>query len=55
MSVSELKDRANREWSRSPELQYHYHTFEYYWWERYARVYLSRHGSGLPGNTPIGP
>lgn len=39
MRVSELKDRANREWSRSPELRHQYHTFEYYWWERYARVY----------------
>lgn len=39
MRASELKDRAYREWSRSLELQYQYHTFEYYWWERYTRVY----------------
>ena len=39
MSARELKVQAYREWSRSTELQYRYHTFGYYWWERYARVY----------------
>jgi hypothetical protein len=39
MSARELKVRAYREWSRSTELQDCYHTFNYYWSERYARVY----------------
>jgi hypothetical protein len=39
MSARELKVQAYREWSRTTELQYHYHTFDYYWSERYARVY----------------
>ena len=39
MSARELKVQAYREWSRSTELQYRYHTFDYYWSERYARVY----------------
>jgi hypothetical protein len=39
MSARELKVQAYREWSRSTELQYRYHTFDYYWSERYARIY----------------
>jgi hypothetical protein len=39
MSARELKVQAYREWSRYNELQYRYHTFDYYWSERYARVY----------------
>jgi hypothetical protein len=39
MSARELKVQAYREWSRTTELQYRYHTFDYYWSERYARVY----------------
>jgi len=39
MSATELQVQAYREWSRSTELQYRYHTFDYYWSERYARVY----------------
>jgi hypothetical protein len=39
MSARDLKVQAYREWSRSTELQYRYHTFDYYWSERYARVY----------------
>jgi hypothetical protein len=39
MSTRDLKVQAYREWSRSTELQYLYHTFDYYWSERYARVY----------------
>jgi hypothetical protein len=39
MSARELQVQAYREWSRSVELQYRYHTFDYYWSERYARVY----------------
>jgi len=39
MSARELQVRAYREWIHSSELQYRYHTFHYYWSERYARVY----------------
>ena len=39
MSAREMKVQAYREWSRSIELQDRYHTFEYYWSERYARVF----------------
>ena len=39
MSARELQVQAYREWNRSNELQYRYHTFDYYWSERYARVY----------------
>jgi hypothetical protein len=39
MSATELQNQAYREWSRSSEIQYHYHTFDFYWLERYARVY----------------
>ena len=39
MSARELQVQAYREWSCSNELQYRYHTFDYYWSERYARVY----------------
>jgi hypothetical protein len=39
MSTRELQVQAYTEWSRSTELQHHYHTFDYYWSERYARVY----------------
>jgi hypothetical protein len=39
MSARELQVQAYREWSRSTELKYRYHTFDYYWSERYARVY----------------
>jgi hypothetical protein len=42
MSARELKVQAYREWSHSTDLQYRYHTFDHYWWERYARIY------GLP-------
>ena len=39
MSARELKVQAYQEWSHSTELQYRYHTFDYYWSQRYARVY----------------
>lgn len=39
MSARELQVQAYREWSGSTELQYRYHTFDYFWSERYARVY----------------
>jgi hypothetical protein len=39
MSARGLQVQAYHEWSRSTKLQYRYHTFDYYWAERYARVY----------------
>ena len=49
MSARELEIQAYQEWSRSTELQYRYHTFDYYWSERYARVF------SLPARiTPVG-
>jgi hypothetical protein len=39
MSARELQANAYREWRNSTELQYRYHTFDYYWSEKYARVY----------------
>lgn len=39
MSTRQLQIHAYREWSRSPDLKCQYHTFDHYWWERYARVY----------------
>jgi hypothetical protein len=34
-----LQVQAYREWNTSADLKSRYHTFDYYWWERYARVY----------------
>jgi hypothetical protein len=39
MSARKLTIQAYQEWSRSNELRHRYHTFDYYWSERYARVY----------------
>jgi len=39
MTTRKLQNQAYREWNRSPEKRCQYHTFEYYWCERYARVY----------------
>jgi hypothetical protein len=39
MSARRLQVQAYWEWSHSTELQYRYHTFDYYWAKRYARVY----------------
>ena len=39
MSARKLQVQAYREWRRSNELQYRYHTFDHYWSQRYARVY----------------
>jgi hypothetical protein len=51
MSARELKVQAYKEWSRTTELQYRYHTFDHYWSERYARVYSlpARIAPPLPG------
>jgi hypothetical protein len=39
MTTRQLHIRAYSEWKRSPDIKREYHTFEYYWWEKYARVY----------------
>jgi hypothetical protein len=39
MSVHELQIRARDEWYGSQELQRRYATPEFYWWERYQRIY----------------
>jgi hypothetical protein len=39
MSIRQLQLQAYREWNTTHEIKCHYQTFEYYWWERYARVY----------------
>ncbi|MCO6411572.1 MAG: hypothetical protein J5I92_02395 [Thiogranum sp.] len=39
MTSTQLQVQALQEWKRSRDIQGRYHTFEYYWWERYARVY----------------
>jgi hypothetical protein len=39
MSIHELQIRARDEWYGSRELQRAYATPEFYWWEKYQRVY----------------
>ncbi|MEA3278150.1 MAG: hypothetical protein U9Q81_23260 [Pseudomonadota bacterium] len=39
MSVYQLQIRARNEWYGSRDLQREYATPEYYWWEKYQRVY----------------
>jgi len=50
MTTTQLHMQAYREWKRSPDIKREFHTFEYYWWEKYARVYglSSRAGSVGP-------
>ncbi|MDT8387359.1 MAG: hypothetical protein RQ736_07585 [Thiogranum sp.] len=38
MTTRKLQEHAYREWNTSRNIKHQYHTFEYYWWERYARV-----------------
>jgi hypothetical protein len=42
MSTRQLQIRAYNEWQGSSDIKCRYHTFDYYWFERYVRVY------GLP-------
>lgn len=42
MTTRQLQTIAYQEWQCSPDIKCRYHTFDYYWFERYARVY------GLP-------
>lgn len=39
MTTRQLQTQAYREWDGSASIKCKYHTFEYYWLERYARVY----------------
>jgi hypothetical protein len=39
MTARQLHRHAYQEWDGSAAIKRRYHTFEYYWWERYARVY----------------
>jgi hypothetical protein len=39
MSTRQIQIQAYKEWKNSTELMYEYHTFDYYWMVRYARVY----------------
>ena len=39
MNVLQLQTKAGREWWGSQELQRTYPTPEFYWWQRYQRVY----------------
>lgn len=39
MTTRQLQTQAYTEWSCSSEIKSNYHTFEFYWVERYARVY----------------
>ena len=39
MTTRQLQIQAYREWNSKPDIKYKYHTFDYYWVERYARVY----------------
>jgi hypothetical protein len=39
MTTRQLQNQAYREWQSSAGIQCEYHTFEYYWREKYARVY----------------
>jgi hypothetical protein len=39
MTTRQLQFQARKEWSGSPDIKCRYHTFEYYWAERYERIY----------------
>jgi len=39
MSLHELQIKAHDEWYGSKELRREFATPEYYWWEKYQRVY----------------
>jgi hypothetical protein len=39
MTTRQLQNQAYKEWNCSQDIKRSYHTFEYYWVERYARVY----------------
>jgi hypothetical protein len=39
MSIRQLKYKVYNKWHNSNNIKQQYHTFEFYWWEKYARVY----------------
>ena len=39
MTTRQLQTQAYTEWKGSANIKRQFHTFEYYWWEKYARVY----------------
>jgi hypothetical protein len=39
MSTRQLQIQAYREWTASSAIKSKYLTLDFYWWERYARVY----------------
>ena len=39
MTTRRLQIKAYTEWNSSSDCKCKYHTFEYYWFEKYARVY----------------
>jgi hypothetical protein len=39
MTTRQLQTQAYTEWSCSSDIKSNYHTFEFYWAERYARIY----------------
>ncbi len=48
MSIEQLQLKAYNEWNSSSQIKQHYHTFEFYWWERYARIYhLPNHNDSI--------
>lgn len=42
MTTRQLQTQAYKEWNSTPNIKSLYHTFEYYWVEKYARVYQLR-------------
>lgn len=51
MTTRQLHIRAYTEWQGSPDIKREYHTFEYYWWEKYARVYGLSSRAGTVATT----
>jgi hypothetical protein len=39
MTIRQLQVKAYNEWNSSHNIKQQYHTFEFYWWEKYARIY----------------
>lgn len=39
MTIRQLQLKAFDEWNKSRQIKQQFHTFEFYWWQKYARVY----------------
>ncbi len=39
MKIEQLYQKANAEWQHTVKMRHQYPTFDYYWHERYERVY----------------